>query len=63
MSKGSSKLAAAILATSILGGASVAYHPDITRNGKQFDIGSIMKARKNNRRNKNQKRLRGMGFK
>ena len=27
---------------------------------EQFDMGSIMKARRNNQRNKNQKRLRGM---
>jgi hypothetical protein len=28
---------------------------------EQFDLGSIMKARRNNQRAKNQKRLRGMG--
>ena len=27
----------------------------------QFDYGSIVKARRNNQRNKNQKRLRGIG--
>jgi len=29
---------------------------------RQFDLGSIMHVRKNNQRNKNQRRLRGMGL-
>ena len=29
----------------------------------QFDLGSVLHARKNNQRNKNQRRLRGIGLK
>jgi len=53
--------ATALLAASMLSGTSV-YHPQHhagSKSSRMFDLASIMHARKNNQRNKNQRRLRG----
>lgn len=53
--------ATALMAAAALMGGVSTYHPQYHAGGKistMFDLASIMHARKNNQRNKNQKRIK-----